>query len=69
MKQTRTKTDHSLRLVQADADDGKNRQSQRPMPPADQGTDVLDAYSQAVIGVVEGLSPAVIGVQPQPRDR
>ena len=69
MKQTRINTGHGLRLVQADADDEKNRRSHRSMPPADQDTDLLDAYSQAVISVVERVSPAVIGVQPHHGER
>ena len=34
----------------------------QPKKPADKDTELLDAYSQAVVGVVESVSPAVISV-------
>lgn len=36
--------------------------SQHPVEPAEQDTELLDAYSRAVVGVVEKVSPAVVGV-------
>jgi S1-C subfamily serine protease len=52
-------------ITQADAprDDAQGAQPSRPKRSDE---DLLDAYSQAVVGVVEAVSPAVIAVGGQP---
>jgi len=43
-----------------------NAQAPHPLPPETSDEALLDAYSQAVIGVVEAVSPAVIAVGGRP---
>jgi S1-C subfamily serine protease len=55
-----------MKLVQGDAAEGagggaRGRKEGRSAPPA-AGAELLDAYSRAVMGVVESIGPAVIGV-------
>lgn len=54
-----------LRMIQNE--DGPRDRSPEQPAPGGQQTDIelLDAYSRAVISVVESLSPAVISVQPR----
>ena len=56
---------HDLRRIQAvsgDREDAEYRDSEKPKPD---DAHLLDAYSRAVVGVVEKISPAVIGIQPR----
>ena len=56
----------SARFFQLTADDAAREEaspSSRPSVPSD--ADLLDAYSQAVIGVVQAVGPAVISVTPR----
>ena len=56
-----------LHLIQTDAGDSADAAhpdtQSRPEP---KDADLLDAYSQAVIGVVEAVAPAVLGIGPAP---
>ncbi len=49
-------------FVNSNAPDSENRRAAPESHPAPQASEVLDAYSAAVIGVVDAISPAVIGV-------
>jgi S1-C subfamily serine protease len=55
----------SLRFVHADSPADRGRNDQHSEPALRTDAQLLDAYSQAVIGVVEKASPAVIGVAPR----
>jgi S1-C subfamily serine protease len=62
MKLSREKFESLLRLVHGETGEGEQPQAAaaRPVVPAD--ADLLDAYSQAVIGVVQKVGPAVVSV-------
>ncbi len=70
------KTDQLLRLIQSDAGDGSQTDNGLPTDAtagpsssaAAEDANLLDAYSQAVIRVVETVGRATIGVMP-PRDQ
>jgi S1-C subfamily serine protease len=51
-------------LSDGDAPESGGTRAERPAmrPPSE--ADALDAYSQAVVGVVESVAPAVLGVEP-----
>src|SRR5262245_14224160 len=53
-----------------DSDDSQPVNSDSgPTPEVRRDAELLDAYSQAVIGVVGRVGPAVISVGPHPKDR
>jgi S1-C subfamily serine protease len=56
--------DDLLRLIQSDASssDGSTTPEHQPEEGKLRDADLLDAYSQAVIGVVDSVAPAVIGL-------
>ncbi len=54
-----------LRRIQADSSDSNHLHSYEPDQPNRHDAELLDAYSRAVVGVVEQVSPAVIGIQPR----
>jgi S1-C subfamily serine protease len=57
-----------LQLAAAAAQDG-SAQETHPQPPLNRESALLDAYSRAVIEVVEAVGPAVIGVRTPPSSR
>ena len=59
---------HLLRVVEAGADGPGEPTPVDPTVPASDGS-LLDAYSQAVVGVVERVGPAVVGVTVEPERR
>ncbi len=54
-----------LRRIQTDSNDTDYLHSREPDQPNGHDAELLDAYSRAVVGVVEKVSPAVIGIQPR----
>jgi len=58
-----------LHTVQGEAPDSDDVSPGQPSAPANQDAGLLDAYSRAVIAVVDTVSPAVIGVEPSRNDR
>ena len=63
------KNDRSrFHFVQGETDDSNERDPRQQIQPADQDIDLLDAYSRAVIGVVDSVSSAVIGIEPRRND-
>lgn len=50
-------------FVHGESEDLKKPNTHRPNPPG-QDVDLLDAYSRAVIGVVDSVSSAVLGIEP-----
>ncbi len=57
-----SRPDAAWRYIQSDAARQDKDDGPRASTPSDRDGDLLDAYSRAVIGVVERVSPAVIGV-------
>ena len=53
----------NLKPIDTPSPDGADRDSQ-PQHPSRRDSELLDAYSRAVVGVVETVSPAVIGIAP-----
>ena len=51
-----------LRRIQMDSNDTSDLHSREPGQPDRRDAELLDAYSRAVVGVVERVSPAVIGI-------
>ncbi len=59
---------HRLQFIQSEVDDSDKRHHRQPNHPADHDVDLLDAYSRAVIGVVDSVSPAALGIEPRQND-
>ena len=55
----------SLQRIQTDSDRSNDSPGGQPDRAQHHDTDLLDAYSRAVVGVVENVSPAVIGIGPR----
>jgi len=53
-----------LRRIHTDSNDTDDLHSRQPDQPNPHNAELLDAYSRAVIGVVQKVSPAVIGIGP-----
>ncbi len=51
--------------IQSDSPDSHSDQPRQPEPKELHDTELLDAYSRAVVSVVENVSPTVIGVGPK----
>jgi S1-C subfamily serine protease len=62
MKKSNERFESLLRLVHGDAGEGETPQTAAPRPVVPSEADLLDAYSQAVIGVVQKVGPAVVSV-------
>ncbi len=54
-----------LRRIQTDSNDTNYLHSYEPDQTNGHDAELLDAYSRAVVGVVDKVSPAVIGIQPR----
>ena len=61
--------DSALRYLSSAADGAEPSPGARPVRPEPGDTELLDAYSQAVIRVVENVSPAVISVMGRRAER
>ena len=59
---------YRFEFVQGETDDSDKQDRRQPNHPADQDVNLLDAYSRAVIGVVDSVSPAVLGIEPKRND-
>ena len=59
----------NLRLIQADENDKDRHRPRQSKPQTDHDVNLLDAYSQAVVGVVRKVSAAVIGIGPRENQR
>ena len=61
-------TNHGLlrRVADAESDNPRHRHEHQSTPASDRG--ILDAYSQAVVGVVQQVGPAVISVVGRSRE-
>lgn len=57
-----TKSAENYQLL-SDQPESRENDPASSVPPAERDAGLLDAFSQAVIGVVDGMSPAVISVQ------
>ena len=54
-----------LERIQTDSQDGEHHEAPKPDQPNPHDAELLDAYSRAVVGVVDAVSPAVIGIAPR----
>ncbi len=61
--------DSLLRLIGGDGGEGPTRSSPRPEARTPGDAELLDAYSQAVIGVVRKVGPSVVSVTGRTGDR
>ncbi len=54
--------EHLLKLIAAESDDSNDTESSEHRPAGDADLELLDAYSRAVVSVVDSVGPAVVSI-------
>ncbi len=54
--------EHLLKLIAAESDDSNDTDSSEHRPAGDADLELLDAYSRAVVSVVDSVGPAVVSI-------
>ena len=54
--------EHLLKLINGDIDDSAQKDELQPGPASDADLELLDAYSRAVVSVVDAVGPAVVSI-------
>ena len=61
--------EHLLKLINGDIDDSAQKDELNPRPASDADLELLDAYSRAVVSVVDAVGPAVVSISADKNQR
>ena len=61
--------EHLLKLINGDIDDSAQKNELNPRPANDADLELLDAYSRAVVSVVDAVGPAVVSISADQNQR